>query len=437
MFIKNYSQHRFVACLCLALAIFLQACSLAPGVYIDIDTPAKRKSEGATALKMDGWFVESKTLANNGSQKPVAKTEADAKVSKPEGIGTEAESAQPGLEQAIFVSITPDVVQKLLLSETQAKDPQPNGQLPPDAPYEYRVGPHDVLSITVWGHPELQLAIAAPEPTVPGEPVGAKATGHLVDGEGNIFFPHIGLVRVAGKTVSEIRTEIINRLSKYVPNPQLDVRVSAYRSKKAYLFGEVENRGVLPLGESPVRVLDAISLMGGVTQFADQHRVSLSRRGERFEIDLVAMYENGDVRHNYLLKHGDVLHFPDRRLKHVFVLGEFNEPNIVNIPNRGLTLSQVVGRAGGLDLRSVDASRIFVFRMQDQVPTVYHLDATSAEAMLLAVSFPIQPSDVVYAAPKGIVRWDRFVQRLLPTVRSLWYLTGAARNIDRIDEDDI
>ncbi len=437
MVFKNYSQHRFVACLCLALAIFLQACSLAPGVYIDIDTPAKRKAQGATALKMDGWFVDSKTLGKNGSQQPVARTEADATVSKPAGTGMEAEIAQPGLEQATFVSITPDVVQELLLREAQATDPLPNGQLPKDALYEYRVGPHDVLSITVWGHPELQLAIAAPEPTIPGEPVGAKATGHLVDGQGNIFFPHIGLVRVAGKTVSEIRAEIINRLSKYVPNPQLDVRVSAYRSKKAYLFGEVENRGVLPLGESPVRVLDAISLMGGVTQFADHDSVSLSRQGKRFEIDLVAMYENGDVRQNYLLKHGDVLHFPDRRLKHIFVLGEFNKPNIVNMPNRGMKLSQVIGRAGGLDLTSVDASRIFVFRLQDQVPTIYHLDATSAEAMLLAVSFPIQPSDVVYAAPKGIVRWDRFIQRLLPTVRTLWYATGGIRNIDRIDEDDI
>ncbi len=437
MSFKNYSQHRFVACLCLALAIFLQACSLAPGVYIDIDTSAKRKSQGATALKMDSWFVDSEALSKNGSQKPVAKTEADAKVPETAGTGTEAETAQPGLEQPIFISITPDVVQELIQRKARAADRLPNGQLPQEALYEYRVGPHDVLSITVWGHPELQLAIAAPEPTIPGEPVGAKATGHLVDGEGNIYFPHIGLVRVAGKTVSEIRAEIIKRLSKYVPNPQLDVRVSAYRSKKAYLFGEVENRGVLPLGESPVRVLDAISLMGGVTQFADQESVSLSRQGKRFEIDLVAMYEHGDVRQNYLLKHDDVLHFPDRRLKHIFVLGEFNEPNIVNVPTRGMTLSQVVGRAGGLDLRSVDASRIFVFRMQDQVPIIFHLDATSAEAMLLAVSFPIQPSDVVYAAPKGIVRWDRFVQRLLPTVRTLWYLTGSARNIDRIDEDDI
>lgn len=147
-------------------------------------------------------------------------------------------------------------------------------------PYFYKVASSDVLKITVWEHPEFSMleVPTGSTATTPGLQGAAGQAGYLVSSNGKIYFPLVGYVIVAGKTVDQIRKEITQRLKKYIPNPQVNVRVADYRGRKIYIVGEVKKQGVLPLNDQVLTIADALALSGGIDQeFADPKHIYVIR----------------------------------------------------------------------------------------------------------------------------------------------------------------
>ena len=177
---------------------------------------------------------------------------------------------------------------------------------PNHPPAQYRVGPRDILTITVWDHPEL---------TIPaGEFRSAETAGTVVGEDGNIFYPYAGVIKAAGKTVEEIREELTQKLSVYIEQVQLDVRVTAYRSQRVYVVGEVNTPGIQLVKDIPLTVLEAINSSGGLNPEADSRNIMLTRNGKTYNINLLALYEGGDLSQNVPLENGDVLNVPDSSL---------------------------------------------------------------------------------------------------------------------------
>lgn len=276
---------------------------------------------------------------------------------------------------------------------------------------DYRLGPGDIINVTVWDHPEL---------TIPaGSYRSAELSGNVVGEDGTIYYPYAGVLNVNGKTVREVRDILSKKLADYIEKVQLDVRVVTFRSKRVYIVGEVKEPGLRAINDIPMTMLEAVNRAGGFTTEADHSNVLLTRDGQTYRVDLQALYEQGATAQNVLLQPGDVVNVPDRQQNKVFVLGEVGRPGGYVMNKKRTTLAEALGEAGFANQLTANPGYIFVMRGSVDSPEIFHLDAKSPDALLLADRFPLRPRDIVYVDVADVVRWNRVITNILPTATML------------------
>jgi polysaccharide export outer membrane protein len=171
-------------------------------------------------------------------------------------------------------------------------------------------------------------------------------------------------------------------------------------------------------------ILEAVNRAGGFTDDADFSRVLLTRRGSTYRVDIQMMYERGATEQNALLEPGDIVNVLDRSFNKIFVLGEVKNPGSL-IMNKGrLTLAEALADAGFINQDSANPRWIYVMRGDSDRPELFHLDAQSPDAILLADRFPLHPRDIVYVDVADIVRWNRVITNILPTSNMLNLTSG-------------
>jgi len=309
--------------------------------------------------------------------------------------------------------ITPSLIREQ--AEVQQKVSAEVESLLGGADQAYRVGPGDVLAITVFDQPEFNTLQA------PGQPAGAAGgPGYVVSHDGRIQFPFVGSLPVQGLTDEQIRDLLTQRLSRWLKKPQLTVRVQQYRSARIYVDGYVRTPGLQVVDDLAMTLPEAIGRSGGFLPDADRTSVALTRDSRTVQIDLARLVEQGVNPARILLRHGDMVRVFSREEGKVFVTGEVLKPGPQYLRDGRLRLNEVLGDAGGINPSSGDPRQVYVLRTQGVgQPEVYHLDASHPVAFALADGFALRPRDIVYVDAAPIVRWNRVISLLLPTAAGL------------------
>jgi polysaccharide export outer membrane protein len=157
----------------------------------------------------------------------------------------------------------------------------------------YRMGPEDVIRVSVWENRELTLEV-------------------VVRPDGKISLPLIQDVQAEGLTASELAVIIRKQLESFIKDPQVAVILLQVNAPKIYVVGNVTRPGPYPLrGEATV--LQALSLAGGFTQFASPRSIKLVRKaGSRQEVRKLNYYKliDDEGEGNVTLKPGDTIVVP-------------------------------------------------------------------------------------------------------------------------------
>ena len=154
-------------------------------------------------------------------------------------------------------------------------------------PNTYKIGSEDVIKVVVWKEPDLSF-VAAVRP------------------DGKVTAPLLGDLTANGETPANFAAILKEKLGELVNNPLVNVEVVQVRSKKYYITGQVQRTGMFPL-VVPTTVLEALTMAGGLSEWADKKKIIIIRGEQRlrFNYDAAIKGKKGKMDDNVLLQNGD------------------------------------------------------------------------------------------------------------------------------------
>ncbi|MBD3843559.1 MAG: polysaccharide export protein [Campylobacterales bacterium] len=286
---------------------------------------------------------------------------------------------------------------------------------------DYLVQNGDILDIMI-----LEAAPATLFATF--DPMGGGAnktfSAQMVQSNGKIYIPFAGEITASGKTLRNIEKSIISRLNRKANNPQVLVTLSKNVSHSVSVIGEVSQSAKIPLTPNREKVLDAIAMTGGVKHQINKISLQLTRGNKSITMPLETVI--ADPNQNIELYPNDIitaLYQP----KSFTVLGATGRNEEIEFEAKGITLSQGLGRIGGLKDQNADKRGVFLFRWENEnifddrklsrsyngkTPVVYRFDLSDPKTFFLAQKFIIQDKDILYVSNASSVELQKFLNIL-------------------------
>ena len=216
---------------------------------------------------------------------------------------------------------------------------------------DYVLGPGDVIKVTVYDNDDL-------------------LTKTRVSDDGNIIMPLLGQVKVDGLTVSQASGQVAGLLADgYIINPQVNIFVEEFRSKKAVVLGQIHRPGVLEMSGT-ITFLELISRAGGLA--GDYGETATIKRkdssaSELITINLKSLIEGGDVTQNISIMDGDTIYVSKAGM--CYVNGEVKRPDAYKCGDN-ITVLKLITLAGGFTGKASKSS-VRILRIVDGEKRLY------------------------------------------------------------------
>lgn len=295
----------------------------------------------------------------------------------------------------------------------------------------YVANPGDMLEVSIWEASPAMLFGSAPS-ALSSVASGRSTTlpEQMVGQDGLITVPFAGRIRAANRTLTAIEAEITRVLQGKANMPQVMVRMTRNTTANATVVGEVRQSVMLPLTPKGERVLDAVAAAGGVSQSVEKITVQLARKAQVHSMPLEKIIQ--DPKQNIRLSPGDVLTAFYQPYSFT-ALGATGKNDEIKFEAQGITLSQALGRVGGVQDNRTDPRGVYIFRFEDRtalprgatlkavnaegkVPVVYRLDLSDPAGFFLAQGFPIKNKDVLYIANASSVELQKFLNIMVSVI---------------------
>lgn len=295
-------------------------------------------------------------------------------------------------------------------------------------PFGAVIGKGDVLDIAIWEAPPAALyGSASGDPRITSSGSTARGTSlpeQMVDTAGQISVPFVGRVSAAGRRPADVEREIVTRLRGLAHDPQAIVRLARNATANVTVVGDVASSGRVPLSPKGERLLDVLAAVGGVKQPVGKTTIRISRGRAVAALPLEQVI--GDPSQNIVMQADDVVTALFQPYSFT-ALGAIGNNAEIPFEGTGMTLSQALGRIGGLRDERANVRGVFIFRLEDasaldvppgtelrttpegKVPVIYRVNLKDPASFFVAQGFPIRNKDVLYVSNAPIADIQKFV----------------------------
>jgi protein involved in polysaccharide export with SLBB domain len=266
------------------------------------------------------------------------------------------------------------------------------------APWQQRLtlGPGDTVNFVLYDKPET---------AVRDVPIGP---------DGRISYLQAENITATGLTIEELRAEFDRELGKYYSSVLTIITPASFHSKKYYLLGAVNRKGVYQLNR-PTTLIEALAQAGGLEtgvfeqntiDMADLARSFAIRDGERLPVDFQRLFQQGDLTQNIALAPNDYIFFAASGASQIFVVGAVGAQGVVPHTGNSTVISAITARGGFGD--KAYQSRVLIIRGSLNEPETFVVD-TKAILAGEQRDFRLEPKDIVYVSRRPWARAEEIL----------------------------